>query len=249
MLVKVGSHFCASFTFLLSPLVRISTPILLTTVLVFTAIGSATAQHAEVRNLATDTLQPANASYRIPVTRLGTTTGQQLYVFLRESSDARPKVLEFTWRHPLTLPRPRLVTIRLDQVQWLRANGQYFEPVRLLGTKAQALAWRRLAGPRVELFDLAWPKSKAIYFVPLVGEAAYLLVRRDSADYNHYWFLRRPGQQYMTFVPTKKEFAAFLADYLVDAPALSAAIRAGAAGHGYDDVPSLLTTYNAATPR
>jgi hypothetical protein len=208
------------------------------------------AQAAEKRNLATDTLQPANSSYQMPVTRLGTITGQQLYVFLRESSNGQHNVLEFTWRHPLTLPRPKSVTIKLDQVQWVSTGGQYYEPVRLLGTKAQMLAWRRLAGPRVELFDIAWPKSKAISFVPLVGQAADLLVRRDSADYNHYWFLRRPGQQYMTFVPGKKEFAAFLADYLVDAPALAAAIRAGAAGHRYADMPQLLATYNhlAASP-
>jgi hypothetical protein len=212
---------------------------------------SARAQAAEQRNLATDTLQPANASYHMPVTRLGTTTGQRLYVFLRESSNGQTNVLEFTWRHPLSLPRPKLVTIKLDQVQWLSTSGQYYEPVRLLGTKAQMLAWRRLAGPRVELFDIAWPKNKAISFVPLVGQAADLLARRDSADYNHYWFLRRPGQQYMTFVPTKKEFAAFLADYLVDAPALAAAIRASAAGHRYADVPQLLASYNklAASPR
>jgi len=208
------------------------------------------AQHVEKRSLATDTLQPPNASYRLPLTRLGTTAGQRLYVFLRESSNGQTNVLEFTWRHPLTLPRPKPVTIKLDQVQWLSTSGQYYEPVRLLGTKAQMLAWRRLAGPRVELFDLAWPKSKAISFVPLVGQAAELLARRDSADYNHYWFVRRPGQQLMTFVPTKKNFATFLADYLIDAPALAAAIRAGALGHRYADVPQLLAGYNqlAASP-
>ena len=207
-------------------------------------VPAAHAQAIEKCDLATDTLQPANASYQLPVTHLGTTSGQRLYVFLRESSNGQHNVLEFTWRHPLTLPRPKPVTIKLDQVQWLRTSGQYFEPVRLLGAKAQMLAWRRLAGPRVELFDIAWPKSKAISFVPLVGQAADLLAHRDSADYNHYWFVRRPGQQYMTLVPLKKEFAPFLADYLIDAPALAAAIRAGAAGHRYTDVPQLLASYN-----
>jgi hypothetical protein len=202
------------------------------------------AQTSEARNLATDTLQPVNSSYYMPVTRLGATNGQLLYVFLRESSNGQTNVLEFTWRHPLTLPRPKPVTIKLEQVRWLSTNGQYYEPVRLVGVKAQLLAWRRSAGPWVELFDIAWPKNKAISYVPIVGQAADLLRRRDSADYNHYWFVRRPGQQHMTFVPPKKDFAAFLADYLFDAPELAAAIRAGTAGYRYDDVPRLLQAYN-----
>jgi hypothetical protein len=208
------------------------------------------AQTSEARTLATDTLQPANATYYMPVTRLRTTGGQLLYVFLRESSSGQTNVLEFTWRHPLTLPRPKPVTIKLEQVQWLSTNGQYYEPVRLVGVKAQLLAWRRSAGPRVELFDIAWPKNKPLSYVPIVGQAADLLGKRDSADYNHYWFVRRPGQQHMTFVPPKKEFAAFLADYLFDVPALAAAIRAGTIGYGYDDVPRLLRAYNqrGATP-
>jgi hypothetical protein len=213
----------------------------------FSLLGLATQTHAqtgEARTLATDTLQPVNTSYYMPVTRLRTTNGQLLYVFLRESSNGQTNALEFTWRHPLTLPRPKPVTIRLDQVQWLSTSGQYYEPVRLVGAKAQMLAWRRLAGPRVELFDIAWPKSKAISYVPLVGQAADLLRRRDSADYNHYWFLRRPGQQHMSFVPPKKEFAPFLADYLFDASELGAAIRAGTVGYRYDDVPRLLQVYN-----
>lgn len=48
----------------------------------------------------------------------------------------------------------------------------------------------------------------------------------------------------MTQVPDGKKFAPFLADYLSNAPELAAAIRAGAEGHRYEDVPALLSTYN-----
>jgi hypothetical protein len=51
----------------------------------------------------------------------------------------------------------------------------------------------------------------------------------------------------MTQVPSGKKFAPFLATFLADAPDLAAAIRTGAEGYRYDDLPKLLNTYNAAS--
>ncbi|MDJ0363892.1 hypothetical protein QMK33_01910 [Hymenobacter sp. H14-R3] len=123
------------------------------------------------------------------MTRIRTLKGQMPYVFLRESSDGQSKILEFTWRHPLALPRPKPLIIRLSQIKWVVMQGNYYEPVRLLEGDVQTLAWRRLAGPRVELFDIAWPKARAISFVPIVGQAVDLLARRDSSDYQHSWLV------------------------------------------------------------
>ena len=224
--------------------------VLLTSILLVTSCAYATAQAVEARNLATDTLQPANAKYYLPVSRIRTLKGQTLYVFLRESSDGQSKVLEFTWRHPLTLPRPKPVIIKLSQVQWVVMQGNYCEPVRLRKGDVQTLAWRPLAGSPVELFTIAWPKARAISFVPLVGQATDLLAKRDSSDYQNYWLVRRSGQLYMQAVPTKKAFAPFLAGYLADNPDLATAIRAQARGYGYDDVPHIIQQYNqAANPK
>lgn len=207
--------------------------------------GHCRAQAPEARNPATDTLQPANASYRLPVTRIGTMGGQTLYVFLRESSSGQGPTLEFTWRHPLTLPRPKLVLIKLAQVRWVITEGKYYEPVRLFRGEAQLLALWWLAGPQLELFDVAWPKAKVISYVPIAGQAADLLARRDSSDYNHNWLLRRPGQQFMSLIPPKKKaFASFLAGYLANRPDLASAIKAQAEGYRYDDVPLLVRLYN-----
>lgn len=210
--------------------------------------GHCWAQAPEARNLATDTLQPANASYYLPVSRIRTMSGQTLHVFLRESSSGQGPTLEFTWRHPLTLPRPKAVLIKLAQVRWVVTEGKYYEPVRLAGGEARLLAWRQLAGPRVELFDVAYPKAKAISFVPIAGQAAELLTRRDSSDYHHNWLLRRPGQQFMSLVPDKKkQFAPFMATYLADSPDLAPAIRTQAEGYRHDDVPNLIRRYNQDT--
>ncbi|MFD1873726.1 hypothetical protein [Hymenobacter bucti] len=208
----------------------------------------AAAQTAEPRNLATDTLQPANAAYYRPVSRLGTVGGQQLHVFITNVSE-RGTGIEFTWRNPLAMPRPKPVFITSEQLQWVRLDGHYYEPVRVAKAAAHGLALRLATGPRVEVFDVATPKKGVPIPLPVPGGGGGLLwTGAFSAKYNHAWYLRRPGEKTMAPVPDGKQFAPFLADYLADAPDLAAAIRAGAAGHRYEDVPALLSTYNQLTP-
>lgn len=207
--------------------------------LLLAATGQAAAQAGETHNLATDTVQPANAKYHFPVSRLGTAGGKQLYVFITSVSE-RGTGVEFTWRHPLVLPRPKPVFINSEQLQWVELSGRYYEPVRLPGESAHGLALRLQAGPKVELFDVATPKKG----VPIPVPGAVLWTGVFSSNYNHAWYLRRPGQKTMLAVPEGKKFASFLADYLADAPDLAAAIRAAAAGHRYDDVPQVLASYN-----
>jgi hypothetical protein len=205
--------------------------------------AQAVAQAVEVRNLATDTLQPANANYHAPVSRLGTVGGKQLYVFIISVSE-RGTGIEFTWRNPLAMPRPKPVFITSEQLQWVRLDGQYYEPVRLPKQAAHGLALRRATGPRVELFDVATPKKGVPIPLPAPGMVVLLWTGTFSNKYNHAWYVRRPGEATMVAVPDGKKFAPFLADYLADAPDLAAAIRAQAAGHRYDDVPALVATYN-----
>lgn len=227
---------------------RIFTP-LLSTVFLFTAIGGASAQHTEVRNLATDTLQPADAKYHFPVSRLGTAGGQTLYVFITNVSE-RGNGVEFTYRNPHSMPRPRPVFITCEQMQWVRLSGRHYEPVRLPGKEAHDLALRLQTGPRVELFDVATPKKGVPIPLPVPGGIVPIIWTGSfSNKYNHAWYLRRPGEKTMTQIPEGKKFAPFLAAYLADTPDLAAAILAKADQHGYDDVPSLLTIYNTGTQR
>ncbi len=228
---------------------RISTPVLLIAVLLSTTIGSATAQHMEVRNLATDTLQPASAKYHFPISQLGTAGGQTLYVFITSVSE-RGNGVEFTYRNPLSMPRPKPVFITCEQMQWVRLSGRYYEPVRLPGKEAHNLALRLQTGPRVELFDVATPKKGVPIPLPVPGGIVPIIWTGSfSNKYNHAWYLRRPGEKTMVQIPDGKKFAPFLAAYLGDAPALAAAILSKADQHGYDDVPSLLATYNAGAQR
>jgi hypothetical protein len=214
--------------------------------LVLCLASHATAQSTEARNLATDTLQPASAKYHFPVSRLGTSGGQQLYVFITNLSE-RGNGIEFTWRNPLALPRPKPVFITSEQLQWVRLSGQYYEPVRLAGQAAHGLALRLQTGPRVELFDVATPKKGVPIPLPSPGGIVPLIWTGTFGDkYNHAWYLRRPGEKTMTPIPDGKKFAPFLAAYLADAPTLASAILAKADKHRYDDVPGLLTTYNNA---
>lgn len=208
-----------------------------------TSASPAAAQTAERRNLATDTLQPANAAYYRPVSRLGTVGGQRLHVFITSVSE-RGTGIEFTWRNPLAMPRPKPVFITSEQLQWVILDGHYYEPIRLAKEAAHGLALRLASGPRVEVFDVATPKKGMPIPLPAPGVTSLLWTGTFSHKYNHAWYLRRPGEKTMTQVPDGKKFAPFLADYLADAPALSAAIRAGAENHRYDDVPTLLNTYN-----
>jgi len=206
----------------------------------------AQAQAPETRNLAIDTLQPANAKLHYPVSRFGSVGGKVFYVFITSVSE-RGNGLEFTWRNPLVLPHPKPVFITSEQLQWVRLDGQYSEPVRLAGGKAHGLAVRLLDGPRVEVFDVATPKKGVPIPLPVPGALLVPVIRVGGKDkFNHDWYLRRPGEKMMTAVPSGKKFAPFLADYLSNAPELAAAIRAGGEGYRYDDLPQLLRTYNQA---
>lgn len=228
---------------------RISSQLLLTGALALLAATNAAAQRAEVRNPATDTLQPASAKYRYPVSQLGTVGGQTLYVFITSVSE-RGNGVEFTYRNPLALPRPKPVFITCEQMQWVRLSGQYYEPVRLPGKEAHDLALRLQTGPRVELFDVATAKKGVPIPLPVPGGIIPIVWTGAFRDkYNHAWYLRRPGEKTMTQIPDGKKFAPFLAAYLADAPTLAAAILAKADKHGYDDVPRLLTTYNTEAAR
>jgi hypothetical protein len=206
----------------------------------------AVAQAPETRNLAVDTLQPANAKLHYPVSRFGSVGGTVFYVFITSVSE-RGNGLEFTWRNPLVLPHPKPVFITSEQLQWVRLDGQYSEPVRLAGEKAHGLAVRLLDGPRVELFDVATPKKGVPIPLPVPGALLVPIIRVGGKDkFNHDWYLRRPGEKTMTAVPAGKKFSPFLADYLTDVPDLATAIRTGAEGYRYDDLPQLLRTYNQA---
>lgn len=207
--------------------------------------GLVTAQALEARHVATDTLQPANGRYNHPVSQIYTTKGTTLYVFL-STVPGKPQNLEFTWRHPFSLPRPKLVVISLEAVQWVRTQHKVYEPVRLPGAKPQLLAWRRATGPRAELFDVGWPKVKAGELIPVVGVAVSLLAQPDSSKFEHIWFLRRPGAATMTPVPAGKKAMPFLVTYFTDAPELAATIRqeANLPGYRFDDIPALVARYN-----
>lgn len=219
--------------------------ILILIILLAGSASRAAAQTAEPRRLATDTLQPANAAYYRPVSRLGTVGGQQLHVFITSVSE-RGTGIEFTWRNPLAMPRPKPVFITSEQLQWARLDGHYYEPIRVAKEAAHGLALRLAAGPRAEVFDVATPKKGIPIPLPAPGITSLLWTGAFSNKYNHAWYLRRPGEKRMTQVPDGKKFAPFLADYLRDAPELAAAIRAGTEGHRYEDVPTLLSTYNQA---
>ncbi|RZK23312.1 MAG: hypothetical protein EOO56_05575 [Hymenobacter sp.] len=228
---------------------RLLTPTLpacfLSTLLLGSA-GHAAAQTAETHNPATDTLQPAEAKLHYPVSHFGSVGGKQFYVFITSVSE-RGNGLEFTWRNPLVLPHPKPVFITSEQLQWVRREGQYYEPVRLPGEKAHGLALRLQAGPRVEVFDVATPKKGVPIPIPLPsGGGSFFWTGSLGNKFNHDWYLRRPGEKTMTQVPSGKKFASFLASYLADAPALVAAINSGAEGYRYDDLPQLLHTYNEA---
>ena len=208
--------------------------------------GYAVAQAPETRNLAVDTLQPANAKLHYPVSRFGSVGGKVFYVFITSVSE-RGNGLEFTWRNPLVLPHPKPVFITSEQLQWVRLDGQYSEPVRLAGEKAHGLAVRLLDGPRVEVFDVATPKKGVPIPLPVPGALLVPVIwTGGKGKFNHDWYLRRPGEKMMTQVPSGKKFIPFLADYLADAPDLAAAIRTGAEGYQYDDLPQVLRTYNQA---
>jgi len=212
-------------------------------------VAHASAQSPTAHNPAIDTVQPASAKYHYPVSQLGTAGGQKLYVFITNVSE-RGNGVEFTYRNPLVLPRPKPVFITSEQLHWVRLGSQHYEPVRLPGKEAHGLALRLQAGPRVELFDVATLKKGVPIPLPVPGGFTPILWTGSFHDkYNHAWYLRRPGEKTMTQIPDGKKFAPFLAAYLGDASALAAAILAKADKHGYDDVASLLGAYNGEAPR
>lgn len=199
------------------------------------------AQTPEARNPATDTLQPENASYRVPVSQIGTLGGKRLSVFIK---DFGLDYVLFTWRHPLTLPRPKPVRMTTAQLNWLRTEGVLYEPVRTSLNESGVLAARVSSGPRLALFDVATPKKGVP--VPLPG--AIIWTGAFSSKYNHAWYVRAPGETLMRAVPKGCDFAPFAAALLADAPELATAIQAKTKGYEHDDLPQLLERYNKAAP-
>ena len=209
------------------------------------------AQPAEGRHPATDTLPPANPSYRQAVSQIETTGGQRLYVFLQHfgpvQSQGVPDRVEFTWRHPQTLPRPKLVRMPAAQIKWLRWEGAVYEPVRTDAAHTGVLAVRVSPGPRLALFDVATPRPG----VPIPLPGAVIWTGAFASRYRHAWYVRAPGDAFMRAVPDGRGFAPFAAALLADAPELAAAILAKIEGHRHDDLPQLLERYNnrpVATP-
>ena len=145
----------------------------------------------------------------------------------------------------MTLPRPKPLIIKMAGVQWVRTGNVYYEPVHLLGQLYSGRAPRILAGPWVELFDVATLKRGVPIPLPVPG-SGLIWTGAFSSKYNHTWFLCRPSPTGLVQVPSGKQFAPFLAEYLTDASALATAIRAGAEGHRHADVARLLEAYNQA---
>jgi hypothetical protein len=202
------------------------------------------AQTPDVRHPATDTLQPANPNYRQAVSQIETTGGQRLYVFLQHFGPVQaqgvPDRVEFTWRHPQTLPRPKLVRMPAAQIKWLRWEGAVYEPVRTDAAHTGVLAVRASPGPRLALFDVATPKPG----VPIPLPGAIIWTGAFRSRYNHAWYVRAPGEAFMRAVPDGRAFAPFAAALLADDPDLAAAIQAKTEGHRHDDLPLLLERYN-----
>lgn len=201
------------------------------------------AQTAEVRNLATDTLQPTDYKLFYPISRIRTNGGQTLHVFVSEITPAGNGI-RFTWRNPATRPRPKDVIITTKQIKWLWMEKSYYEPVRLAGQEAGDLAQRLATGPRWELFDVATLKKGVPIPVPGLVFNTFVWTGALHPNYNHAWYVRRPGEALMQALPKGRTFAPALAALLADAPALAAPIQAKAAGYEYDNVPQLIDRYN-----
>ena len=91
---------------------------LLAGIVLLAATARLAAQTPEARNLATDTLQPADYMLFYPVSRIRTNGGQTLHVFVSEITPSGDGV-RFTWRNPATKPRPKEVVIKTKQFKWL----------------------------------------------------------------------------------------------------------------------------------
>lgn len=226
------------------PFARVLLFALLFALAVLAAPTRLSAQTPEARHLTTDTLQPENPNYRQAVSQIQTTGGQRLYVFLQHFGPVQaqgvPDQVEFTWRHPQTLPRPKLVRMKTAQINWVRWEGAVYEPVRTDATKTGVLAVRVSTGPRLALFDVATPKKG----VPIPLPGAVIWTGAFRSRYHHAWYVRAPGEALMRAVPDGRAFAPFAAALLGDVPALAAAIQAQAEGHQHDDLPQILEQYN-----
>ena len=219
-------------------------------IVLLSATARLAAQTPEARNLATDTLQPANPKFFHPISRIRTNGGKTLYIFIARITD-KGDGIEFTWRNPMTFPRPKPAFIATKQFKWLWMDSVYYEPVRLAGEEAGVLAQRVLTGPKWELLDVATLKKGVPIPIPGLMFSTFIWTGAFRNNYNHAWYLRRPGELLMQAVPKGRDFAPTVAGLLADAPALAAGIEAQTAGYQHDDMPQLIDRYNkiaSATP-
>lgn len=208
------------------------------------AFADAAAQSAEVHNPATDTLQP-KGGYYVPPALLCTSSGKVHYGFMDEAN-AVPYGFYFTWRHPLSLPRPKPVVVKYTQVRWVRSKGRYFVPLHLPGRPFIGLIERRVAGPRLELFEQRAYEPGLIGVVPFVGLASIVHATAKDITNTWYWYLRAPGDSTMTQLFSDKTLGPTLASFLRAAPALADSVRQAelSGTRLYQDIPRLIVRYN-----
>jgi hypothetical protein len=208
------------------------------------AFADATAQSGEVHNPATDTLQP-KGGYYVPPVLLCTSSGKLHYGFMNEAK-AELDGFYFTWRHPLSLPRPKPVLIKYTQVRWVRGHGRMLVPLHLPGRSFLGLIERRVAGPHLELLEQKFYEPGLVGAVPFVGVVAFGRASSKGITNRWLWYLRATSDSTMTVLPSGKECGPTLAGFLRATPSLADSVRqADLSGTRlYRDIPRLLIRYN-----
>lgn len=155
------------------------------------------------------------------------TTGvDEVVAYYQNPPDASPA------RHPKLLP--------VDQVRWMRVQGQYSELLKPDKREMGRLAARRRTGA-IELFVV---KATPLALVNFLGPTPVLTSPASPAagPTATSWYLRRPGGAPVLVRP--ETFAPQLAEWLAPDAELARRVVAGQPGYRLDDIESLVEQFN-----
>ena len=168
-------------------------------------------------------------------------TGQVLRAYLPASTTGLDGAIAYYPGAPEPGKRPaRPKLLAVDQLRWMRVQGQYSELLKAGPQEPGRLAARRATG-ELELFVVHYTPpvvvnllgSSPVLSAPVSGAAGESIIT---------WYLRRPPAAAVLIEPQR--FASQVAAFLVGAPELARRVAAHDPGYGPADLEKLVLQYN-----
>jgi hypothetical protein len=169
-------------------------------------------------------------------------TGKVLRAYLPASTTGLDGAVAYYLSAPETgarrLPRPKLLAV--DEIRWMRVQGQYSELLKANPHESGRLAARRATG-ELELFMVQYVPPVVVNLLgssPVLSAPATAAMGQGTTT----WYLRTPPGAAVPIEPPR--FASQVAAFFTKDPELARRVSAREPGYGPADLEKLVHQYN-----